>query len=240
MHYDWDLHAAEQEFRRAIQQNPSYGTARQSYGHCLGCMGRFEEAFAELKHAIHLEPLALIIGTSYAGVSWLGRRWDQAIEQTKKTLDLDANFAPGLWALAKCHEGKGMHEFAIECAEDAVKLSGGNQVFFITDLGHAYASAGREKQAVEILAQLEIMGKHRYVDPCLVAHIYTALGEKENAFNCLEQALQTRSAWVVYLPMDPWFDPLREDPRFEDLLRRAGLPWRLGHSHKQEPLPTVM
>jgi TolB-like protein/Flp pilus assembly protein TadD len=220
MHYDWDLCSAEREFQHAVQEDPLYATAHQSYGHCLGVMGRFEEAFAELKHAIQLEPLSLIIGTSYAGISWLGRRWDQAIEQTEKTLDLDPNFAAGLWGRARCYVGKGMVDTAITYAQEAVKLSGGTQLFFIADLGYAYARAGRTGDAGRILDQLQELSKSRYVDSCLIAQIYVALGEVDEAFRWLEHAFQERAAWVPYLAFDPWFDPLRSDARFNKLLER--------------------
>jgi tetratricopeptide (TPR) repeat protein len=183
-------------------------------------MGRFEEAFSELKHAIQLEPLSLIIGTSYAGISWLGRRWDQAIEQTEKTLDLDPNFAAGLWGRARCYVGKGMVDTAISYAQEAVKLSGGTQLFFIADLGYAYARAGRTGDASRILDQLQELSKSRYVDSCLIAQIYVALGEVDEAFRWLERAFQERAAWVPYLAFDPWFDPLRSDTRFNKLLER--------------------
>jgi TolB-like protein/DNA-binding winged helix-turn-helix (wHTH) protein/tetratricopeptide (TPR) repeat protein len=233
LHYDWDLSAAEREFQRAIEENPLYATAHQWYGHCLGCMGRFEEAFAELGRAIELEPLSLIISTSYAGVSWLGRQWDQAIEQTKKTLDLDPSFAPGLFACARSYDCKGVPESAIAYAQEAVKLSHSTQLFFIADLGHAYASAGKKEEAMDVLQQLKEIGDHRYVDPCLTAHIHVALGEKESAFECLDRACETRAAWVPYLAMDPWFDPLRHNPKFEDLLQRAGLPFRPRLSNRE-------
>ena len=239
MHYDWDLFAAEREFQRAIEEDPLYAHAHQWYGHCLGCMGRFDEAYKELRHAIQLEPLSLIISTSYAGVSWLGRQWDQAIEQTKKTLDLDPNFVVGRWALARCYDAKSLPDSAITYAQEAIALSRSTLVLFIADLGHAYASAGKKEEAMGVLRQLREIGEQRYVDPCLTAHIYVALGEKESAFECLERAFETRSAWVPYLPMDPWFDPLRNDPRFEALLQRAGLPWRLRLSNK-ESSPGVM
>ena len=225
MHYDWDLSAAEREFQRAIEEDPRYATAHQSYAHCLGCMGRFEEAFAELKCAVQLEPLQLIVYASYAGISWLGRRWDQAIEQTKKTLDLDPQFAAGLWALARSYNGKGMPESAIAYSQEAVRLSGGN-LFFIADLAHAYASAGKTQEAIDVLSQLQQIAESRYVDPCLMAHVYVALGEREIAFQHLEQAFHKRSAWMPYLATDPWFDSVRSDPQFEDLLRRMNFPSR--------------
>jgi TolB-like protein len=239
MHYDWDLSAAEREFQLAIEENPLYATAHQWYGHCLGCMGRFEEGFAELRRAIQLEPLSLIISTSYAGLSWLGRQWDQAIEQTKKTLDLDPSFVAGRWALARPYDAKGMPELAIAYALEAINVSHSTQLFFIADLGHAYASAGKKEEAMDVLRQLKKIGDHHYVDPCLIAQIEAALGENERALNSLESALQKRSAWVPYLPMDPWFDSLRSDSRFENLLQRAGLPWRLDLSKKRQPQDCV-
>jgi len=233
MHYDWDLSAAEREFQLAIQENPLYAHAHQWYGHCLGCMGRFDEAYKELRHAIQLEPLTLIISTSYAGVSWFGRQWDQGIEQTKKTLDLDPNFVGGRWALARCYDAKGMTDSAIAYAQEAIALSHNTLVLFIADLGHAYASAGKKEEAIGVLRELAKIGKQRYIDPCLTAHIYVAMAEKESAFEWLDRAFETRSTWVPYLPMDPWFDPLRDDPRFEALLQRAGLPWRLRVANKE-------
>ena len=232
LHYDWDFSATEREFQQAIKEDPGYATGHQWYGHCLGCMGQFEEAFAELKLAIQLEPLSLIISTSYAGISWLGRRWDQAIEQTQKTLDLDPNFAAGRWALARSYDAKGMSAFAVGCSQEAVELSRGN-LLFIADLAHAYASAGKKQDAMTVLAQLQKIAEHRYVDACLIAHIYVALGEKERAFQYLERAFQERSAWMAYLAMDPWSDPLRSDPRFEDLMRRMNFPVEIGSRCKQ-------
>ena len=224
LHYDWDLSAAEREFQRSIELNPRYATARQWYGHCLGCMGRFDEAFQELRCCIQLEPLGLIIGTSFVGISWLGRQWDQGIEQTDKTLDLDPNFVAGLWGRARCYVGKEMADTAIMYAQEAVKLSRGTQLFFIADLGYAYARAGRTGDACRILDELQELSRRRYVDSCLIAQIYVALGEVEEAFTWLERAFQERAAWVPYLAFDPWFDPLRSDKRFDKLLERLKSP----------------
>jgi TolB-like protein len=232
MHYDWDLTAAEQEFQRAIEQDPLYATAHQWYGHCLVCMGRFDEAYRELRLAIQLEPLSLPIRTSYAGASWLGRQWEQSIEQSKKILDLDPGFILGRWALARHYDAIGMAELAIASAQEAVEVSRGTLLFFIADLGHAYASAGKKEEALGILHRLTETRKQRYVDPYLIAYIYAALGEKESAFEYLDHAIKVRAAWVCYLAMDPWFEALRDDPRFEALLQRAGLPWRLHVSEK--------
>jgi TolB-like protein/tetratricopeptide (TPR) repeat protein len=219
LHYDWDVSAAEKQFQRAIEENALYATAHHWYGHVLASEGRFEEAFTEVRHAVQLEPPSLIINTSHAGVSWLGRRWDQAIELTQKILDLDPNFEAGRFALARSYDAKSMHESAIVHAQEALKLSRGNW-YFMADLAHAYASAGKKEEATQALGQLEEIGRHSYVDPCLIAHVYVALGEVERAWGCLERAFEERSAWMAYLAIDPWFDPLRADARFEGILGR--------------------
>jgi TolB-like protein/Flp pilus assembly protein TadD len=220
LHYDWNFAAAEKEFQRAIELNPGYATAHQWYGHCLGAMGRFDEAFTFLKHASQLDPLSLIVATSYAGISWLGRRWNEAIDQTKKVLDLDPNFVAGRWALARSYDCLGSYEAAITCAQDAIRLSSDN-LFFLTDLGHAYAAAGQREEAVRVLDQLQEMSKHRYVDSCFLAQICAALDRAEEALRWLERAYEQRASYIAYIKMDPWFDNLRSDTRFQKLLRRV-------------------
>ena len=223
LHYDWDFFSAEREFQRAIQLNPRYATAHQWYGHCLGAMGRFDEAFTVLKHAIQLDPFSLIVATSYAGISWLGRRWNEAIDQTRKVLDLDPNYIAGRWALARSYDCLGSYEAAIACAQDAIRLSGDN-LFFITDLGHAYAAAGQREEAVRILDQLQEASEQRYVDGCFLAQICAALNQTEEALRWLEMAYGQRASYIAYIKLDPWFDNLRSDPRFQDLLRRMNFP----------------
>src|SRR5438477_9759023 len=107
--------------------------------------------------------------------SWLGRKWDQAIEQSWKVLDLDANFVAGRWALARSYDCKGNLESAISSAQEAVQLAADN-LFFLTDLGHAYAAAGRFAEAHKVLTELFEISKHRYVDPCFLAQVNVALG----------------------------------------------------------------
>jgi TolB-like protein/tetratricopeptide (TPR) repeat protein len=232
MHYDWDFLVAEKEFRRAFELNPRYATAHQWYGHCLGYMGRFDESFAELKHAIQLEPLSLIINTSYAGLLWLARRWDQAIEQCQKTLELDANFQPAQWILGQAYDSKGIPEAAIALLQKLVKASGG-AVIYLTRLGHAYATAGRSDEARRVVRQLQEFSKQGYVMAYWMAYVFTNLNEKDEAFRWLEKAYEERSAWMAFFKMDPWFDDLRSDPRFQDLLRRMNFPVEIGSRRKQ-------
>jgi tetratricopeptide (TPR) repeat protein len=125
---------------------------------------------------------------------------------------------------------------AIAYAQDAVNISRGTQLFFLADLAHAYAAAGRQQEAIEVLHKLLQIQKCRYVDPCLIAQIYVVLGEKQLAIKLLEQAVQGRAAWVAYLPTDPWFDPIRADRRFRNLLHDAGL---ASHVCKPKDSPPV-
>ena len=218
LHYDWNFSAAEKEFQAAIQLDPDNATAHQWYGHCLGAMGRFDEAFRVLERAVRLDPLSLIIATSYAGISWLGRKWNQAIAQTKKVLDLDANYIAGRWALARSYDCQGLYEAAVDSAHDALRLSPHN-LFFVTDLGHAYAAAGKREEALAVVRRLEEVSRHRYVDGCFPAQIYTALHENESALKWLESAYEQHASYVAYIKMDPWFDNLRGESRFQRLLR---------------------
>jgi TolB-like protein/Flp pilus assembly protein TadD len=223
LHYDWDFAAAEREFQLAIGSDSRYATAYQWYGHCLGAMGRFEEAFSIFEQAIRVDPLSLIITTSYAGISWLGRKWDQAIEQSWKVLDLDANFVAGRWALARSYDCKGNRESAISSAQEAVQLAADN-LFFLTDLGHAYAAAGRFAEAHKVLTKLYEISKHRYVDPCFLAQINVALGDTDAALKWLEVAYEQRAWYMAYVELDPWFDNLHSNPHFQSLLRKIHSP----------------
>ena len=223
LHYDWDFSAAEREFQLAIGSDSRYATAYQWYGHCLGAMGRFEEAFAILEQAIRLDPLSLIITTSYAGISWLGRKWDQAIEQSWKVLDLDANFVAGRWALARSYDCKGNFESAISSAQEAVRLAGDN-LFFLTDLGHAYASAGRFAEAKKVLTELYELSKYRYVDPCFLAQVNVALDDTREALKWLGVAYEQRAWYMAYVERDPWFDNLHSNSHFQSLLRKIHSP----------------
>jgi len=138
-------------------------------------------------------------------------------------LELDPNFAAGRWGLARSFDGKGITETAIAYAQEAVRLSPGVS-FFVADLGHALAVAGRTSEAIAILNQLLEESNRRYVDSCNLAHIYAGLCEKEKAIEWLERAFTEHSPYMTYANVDPWFDPLRSDPRFQNLLRRMSLP----------------
>jgi eukaryotic-like serine/threonine-protein kinase len=221
--YDWDWPGAEREFRRAIELNPGYATAHMWYSELLSELGRHEEALAEIKRAQQLDPLSLIIN-SVSGLRLLSAgRDDLAIEQLQKTLEIDPNFARAHFFLGQAYMRKGAFAEAIAEFHRATTLSP-NITQYKGGLGYAYARAGKSAEAHKLLSELKEHSKRRYVSWSDLAAIYAGLGEKDQAFACLENAYEQRETRVVKVNVVPFFDPLRSDPRFADLLRRIGLP----------------
>ena len=222
--YDWDWPGAEREFRRAIELNPSYATAHQWYCQLLSVLGRNEEALAEIKRAQQLDPLSLIINAVSGAILLRAGRDDPAIEQLRKTLEIDPNFARAHYYLGIAYVRKGAFGEAIAEFQRATTLSP-NITQYKGGLGHAYARAGKSAEARKLLSELKEQSKRRYVSWLDFATIYAGLGEKDQAFACLEQAYEQRDTKLFISGYgNPLLDPLRPDPRFEDLLRRIGLP----------------
>jgi tetratricopeptide (TPR) repeat protein len=221
-YYDWDRLNAEKSYKRAIELNPNYSTAHHWYAQYLIHLGRIEEGLAESKRAQELDPLSLIINSAWAERLNYARQYDRAIEQLQKTLELDPNFAHAHWQLGRAYEQKGMYEEAIAELQKAITLSGSSPVM-VAALGHAYAVSGKSGKALKILDELKASSQRSYIPPSSLAAIDTGLGQKDQAFAWLQKAYEERDMWLGFLKVDPDFDSLRSDPRFEDLLRRIGL-----------------
>jgi len=221
MNYDWNWAEAEKEFRRAIELNPNYATARQWYGEFLAYMGRFDEAVAEIERAHELDPLSLIISTDVAKVYTLARRFGEAIAQYKRTLDVDPDFVEARALLAMAYSMNGQHD---EAASEILKVKDlENYPAFLSWLVYVYGRAGRADEAQRALRRLKDLSKRTFVSPLWMAVAYTGLGEKDQAFAWFEKVFAERSSGGgVTLKVNPIFDSLRPDPRFQDLLRRAG------------------
>jgi serine/threonine-protein kinase len=220
--FDWDWSGAEKEFKRAIQSNPSYASAYHWYSLLLRQMGRAEESFAAIKRAQELDPLSLVINTDLGTHFYYARQYDQAIAYHQKTLEMNPNFARVYIDLGTAYEQKGMYKEAIAAFQKGVLLSGGNSLI-MASLGHAYAVSGRREEAQKILRELQDQTKQRYVLPYAIALIYMGLDEKDRTFEWLEKAYEERSGWLVFLNISPLFDPLRDDSRFGQLLKKIGL-----------------
>jgi TolB-like protein/Tfp pilus assembly protein PilF len=221
--YDWDWSGGEREFQRAIELNPAYAAAHQWYGQSLWQTGRLEEAIAEYKRAVKLDPLSLIINRNLGLAFYLARQYDQAIEQFQKTLEMDPNLVMAHLDLGVAYIQKSMYKEAIAECEKELVVSPGNP-YALSGLGYAYAVAGRRAEAQKVLDKLNELSKQRYVPARFMAIIYGKLGEKGKAFELLKESYDDRSLDIgPGIKMDPTFDPLRSDPRFQDLLRRMNL-----------------
>ena len=218
--YDWDWLTSEAEFKRAIALDPNYAPAHQWYALHLMAMERFAEAHEQIRLAQELEPLSLSINVSMGLPFYWSRQYDQAIEQFKKTIEMDQSFALAHVLLGQAYMQQGLHDEAIAELQTAKQLDDTTQVEGL--LGYAYAIAGRRSEADEILGDLETLSARRYVSPYLRALIYAGLDDKAHAFQWLDKAYEERNEWLVWLKVDPKLDSLRSELRFADLLRRVG------------------
>jgi serine/threonine-protein kinase len=221
--YDWDWVGAEKEYNRAIELNPGYARAHQGYAEHLSEMGRHNEAIAEIKRAQELDPLSLIINAIVGDIFFHARRYDEAIAQCQRTLELNAGFHPAHLYLGWAYEQKKLYDEAISEYRKAIALEPGSPTV-ATDLAGGYAAAGRRTEALKIISNLQELSKQRYVPSYGIAQVYTALGDFGQAFAWLEKAYEEHPYELLYLKVDPRNDPLRSDPRFQDLLRRMNFP----------------
>jgi TolB-like protein/Flp pilus assembly protein TadD len=220
---EWNLPDSDREIQRAIVLNPNYPTAHHWYGcNNLLVTGRFDEAIAEGKRAQELDPLSLIINADLGYDYIYARRYDQAIEQLRKTIEMDQSFYYAHRLLGQAYDLKGSFPEALAEYQKAGQLS--DDPLVLAFLGHAYAASGQRDEALQTLNQLAEIAGHRYVSAYSVAMVYAELGEKDQALNWLEKGYQERATKMVFLKIDPFFDNLRSDPRFVELVRRVGLP----------------
>jgi TolB-like protein/DNA-binding winged helix-turn-helix (wHTH) protein/Flp pilus assembly protein TadD len=223
--YDWDWTSAEKEYKRAIELNPRYAVAHQWYGGYLAVMGRSDEAIAERKRAVELEPLSPIINFELGLAFYYARDYDLAIEQFQKTLELDQNFPAAHNFLPAAYEQKGMYSEAIAEFKKAIPLTGKSEwTLSKAGLGHVYAVTGKKSEARTVLDELKQASEQEYVPANSIALIYAGLGEKDQAFAWLDKAYEQRAFQLQWIKLDPRWDSLRSDPRFQDLMRRLGLP----------------
>jgi TolB-like protein/Tfp pilus assembly protein PilF/predicted Ser/Thr protein kinase len=220
---EWDWPTAEREYKRALELNPGYAEGHNWYAGYLMYFGRFEQGIAEAKRARELDPLSLAINNALAGRLLLAGREIEAMEQIHKTLEMDPNFPPAHNRLGWAYLSKGMNEEAIAEFQKEMALSGSDPEESV-DLGYAYAVVGKRDEAKRILANLKRKRERAFVSPAGLGIICGALGQKDEAFAWLEKAYELRDPQLTYLKVGPRFTPLRSDPRFQDLLRRMGLP----------------
>jgi TolB-like protein/DNA-binding winged helix-turn-helix (wHTH) protein/Flp pilus assembly protein TadD len=219
--FDWDLDLAGKEFRRAIELNPGYATAHQWYAAHLIVLGGNGEAIEEMRKAESLDPLSLIIGADLADFLVIAHSYDESIRESRKTIEMDPNFALAHNQLGQAYLQKHMPDEAIAELQKAVQLSGSSPTC-MANLARAYVASGKRSEAVTLLNDLKKRSNSSYSHASEIAVIYVALGDTDQAMSWLEKGYEERFNPSVLLR--PGFDPLRSDPRFEDLLHRIGLP----------------
>ena len=219
--FDWNLDAGGKEFRRAIELNPGYATAHHWYAWHLCLLGRYDEAIVEMKKAENMDPLSLIIDADLAEVLVLAHSYDESIQQSRKTIEMDPNFALAHNQLAQAYLQKHMYDEAVAELQKAMQLSGSSPTI-LANLARAYAASGKKGEAVKLLDDLKKRSDPGYSHASEIAVIYAALGDADKAMIWLEKGYEERFNPGALLR--PGFDPLRADPRFQDLERRIGLP----------------
>ena len=221
-YYGWDWDGAEKEFQRAIDLNPNSAAAHHWFGAYLAKLGRSDEAQRELQKAHDLDPLSQLIGTSLAWNYYASHQPDKAIEQLKKTLEIDQNYSPARRLLEVCYEQKGMFKEAVAEWQKAFTLT--NNPELAAMIGQDFETSGYKEVLQDWLAGLEEEAKHEYVSPYEIASGHARVGEKDQVFVWLEKAFQERDSRIVALRVEPVFESLRSDPRFQDLVKRIGFP----------------
>jgi TolB-like protein/Tfp pilus assembly protein PilF len=219
--YEWDWPAAEREYRRALELNPNYATAHHLYADFLSAMGRCEEGIREIYCAQELDPLSLVINMEVGWNFYIARDYDQAIEHSLKTLEMEPHFSPAHHTLGLAYLQLGRYEESITQLHRALDGSHGNPAP-LAALGHAHARAGNPGGARGVLGAMAELSRHNYVSAYLSALVYTGLGEVQLAFDSLERAVRERDSWLVWLKTEPRLDALRSSPQFNDLLRHLG------------------
>ena len=215
--FNWP--SAEREYKRALQLNPNYATARHWYSFLLWMTNKHDEALSEMDRARQLDPLSLIVNTDEARLLCAAHETDQGVQLLQKVIKLDPNFAEAHRVLALAYIQESKNSAAIEEARRGVDLDPND--YERASMGYVYAVSGKKQEAKEILAELKKPSGGREVSPVYLSFIQVGLAEKEQAFALLEKAYQDRSVLLTQVQFEVIFDPLRSDPRFQDLWRRA-------------------
>jgi TolB-like protein/DNA-binding winged helix-turn-helix (wHTH) protein/Tfp pilus assembly protein PilF len=218
--YDWDWRDAEKEFRRAIQLDPNYATARHWYAEDLAFQGRFDEAFSEIERARQLDPLSLIIAADDGAILYFSRQYDRAIERFRATQDMEPNFSRA-YLIIYAYTQKGQFKDALDEIEKWRRVDDTPWTWAVQ--AYVHGRAGDQDKARRALTKFEEANRERQLDrtPILIV-AYAGMNQKDQAFDLLQKALSMHSNALTALKVDPIYDPLRDDPRFQELLRHVG------------------
>ena len=219
---DWHWVEAEAEYRRAIELSPSDAAAHAGLADWLLCQGRTDEALASARRAQELDPRAFK-GTQVGWILFQAHRYDEAIRELRTTVAMEPGDTMAQWYLGFALIGAKQFDEAISTLEKAASLSD-RRAAVLGVLVHAYAGGGHRTEALQVLGELQTRRKKGYVPPAAFLNAYLGLGDKEEAFTWMGRAAEERSNILQFLKVHPFFDPLRDDPRFAEFVRRANFP----------------
>lgn len=220
--YEWDWVGAEREYRRALELNPNYSTAHQWFSLLLASLGRHQEAISQMQQAQRLEPLSLIIAADLGLVYAFAQQYDEALRHFQRALELSPDFAYARREIGRVYVQKGMYQEALVEFQKLVMVEGRRPTTLV-DIGYTYGLMGQKADARKILNELLAWTQREYVPPMILASIYGALGERDRAFQLIEQEYEQHSDRIINLKTNYMLTPLRADPRFPQLLQRVGL-----------------
>src|ERR1043165_4678443 len=228
--YEWDWDGAEAAYKSAIKLNPNYATAHDGYAMLLCARGRFDASLEQVRKAVELDPLSRIIAVHAGWPFYFARDYESAIGRFEKALELDDKFIPAqAWramALGQQHR----HEESVAAFQRALETE--RIPILLAMLGHTRAIAGQRAEAEMILSMLAEQAKTRYISPYDIAVIHAGLGDRAAALAKLEEAYEDRSAWMVFIDVDPRLDALRDEAQFQELAARLQ---GLGPSYRKRP-----
>jgi len=220
--YEWDFAGAERELRKAVRLNPNSAEAHFVLGSALPCVGRLDEAIEEMRQALVLDPLSPNYGRFLGRFLLYAGEHQAAIEQSRQTLEIDASYVQAFLNIGSAYMGLRNPEEALKWYRRGQSLDSAVRSYDAL-IVRALAALGEQEEAGAILDRLEGQGKEQYLRAEVVAMGYAAVGDFDQAFACLDEALQARSAGLVYVHLDPGYAPLRGDPRFAELVSKVGV-----------------
>jgi TolB-like protein/Flp pilus assembly protein TadD len=221
MYFDWDFAASEREFKKAIALNPNSVTAHHAYSVLLTAMLRPDEARQEVERARALDPLSPLVTTDAGFETYYDRRYDAAEAMLKEAIAANPKGPVAHFWLARTYQAQGRYAEALAEFEAAGPALGGTSY---AGIGHLYGQMGRRADALRMLERFQAMSAQGYVSPYGPALVYLGLGDREQTITWLQRSYDERSNWMVWLLKDPRWDPMRGDPRFEDIVKRVGFP----------------
>jgi eukaryotic-like serine/threonine-protein kinase len=222
-YHEWDWEASERSFRKALELNDGNAYIHLFYMNLLTATGRVEESFHEIGRAYELDPLSMIIGTARGWARYYARQLDPALAYIREIVDLEPDFSTAHAWMAAVHDAREEYDLALAAASRAAELTNRGP-WSLTSMARAYAGMGRREDAEAVLTEMRELAGRRYVSPYDLALVLTGLGHRDQAIEQLERAHANRANMLVLLRVEPRWDPLRDDPRFQDIERRMAFP----------------